>query len=412
MANSDAGNNRVLRVGMIGCGEIAYYSTGPAIRASRSVEMVVAMDPLPEIARSFGETFQTRHTTSLEDVLSDPRVDAVVISAPHFQHEPLTIKAAAAGKHVMCEKPIACNLQQADRMIEACKNAGVLLGVNMVGRYDRGTITAKGLIDRGVIGDFIGWHLHLVQNKPDSYWSGGYTGRVQSTWRRSWREAGGGILMMNVLHELDRVRFITGCEIAHASAELATFRRNIEVEDHIAVNYRFDNGAIGTVTASSCAHGNRSHGVRIFGSHGQIDFLGGELPIDAMMRRVLSKQGLQDINRDKIASVLRRWSLKVFTTKAGDGLKANRWNRIWLRGGTSPRRAYVERFADAVFAGTVPDIPGEEGRRVLKSVLLAYDSAKAERSDPVTLLPRQASDTVLPPPPIRPHRTLPSSSLL
>ena len=126
--------NGVLKIGMIGCGEIAYKASGQAIQQARNAEMVIAMDPVAHVAESFGATFGVNHTTELEQVLGSEDVEAVVISAPHYLHESLTVQAAEAGKHVMCEKPIACTMAQADRMIAACKNAGVLLSVNLISR--------------------------------------------------------------------------------------------------------------------------------------------------------------------------------------------------------------------------------------------------------------------------------------
>ncbi|MCP5120505.1 MAG: Gfo/Idh/MocA family oxidoreductase, partial [bacterium] len=191
---------RKLKIGMIGCGEIAHKASGEAIQAARNAEMVIAMDPVPDVAASFGETFGTPHTTDLGELLAHPEVEAVVVSAPHVLHAPLTVQAAEAGKHVMCEKPIACTLEQADEMIEACRKAGVLLGVNLVSRYEAGTLKGRELVAQGVIGKIIGLQFHVMSDKPESYWTGGYTGRVQTTWRKSREESGGGVLVMNLVH--------------------------------------------------------------------------------------------------------------------------------------------------------------------------------------------------------------------
>ena len=192
-----------LGIGMIGCGEIAYRATGKAIQAAQNTEIVIAMDPLQGVAQSFGQKFEVPWTTELDEVLQNPAVDAVVISTPHYTHEPVAVQAAAAGKHVICEKPIACTVDQADRMIEACNKATVLFSVCMVGRYDPATVIAKQLVDQGGIGRVIGLQFHFMVRKPDSYWLGGFTGRVTSDWRQSRERSGGGVLMMNMVHEID-----------------------------------------------------------------------------------------------------------------------------------------------------------------------------------------------------------------
>lgn len=347
------GTHRKLKFGMIGCGEIAFEATGKAIKDARNAEMVVAMDPVLDVARSFGERFGVLYTTKVEEVLGNGEVEAVVISTPHFLHEPLTVQAAKAGKHVMCEKPIACSIDQADRMIEACREAGVFLTVSMIARYDPATVKAKELVAQGAIGQVVGLQSHLICHKPESYWNGGLTGRVKSDWRKYWEQSGGGILMMNLVHEVDRWRYITGLEVTRASCEYDTFCTNVAVEDYITVIYRYCNGAIGTVTAASCTHGGRGPGNRIVGTEGQIVFEESEIPISA----------------------LRRKRLLVFTRSDVAGLKPGKWNKVPLELGGSPRQICMERFAEAVLKGQHVDTPGEEGREVLKAILAAYQSA-------------------------------------
>ncbi|MDA0745952.1 MAG: Gfo/Idh/MocA family oxidoreductase [bacterium] len=336
-----------LRIGMIGCGEIAYKASGKAIGDARNAEIVMAMDPVAEVAASFGQTFGVPHTTELDEVLEHSEVDAVVISAPHYLHEPLTVQAASAGKHVMCEKPIACTLEQADRMIAACKEAGVLLGINLVSRYAASTVKAKELVSAGVIGEVVGMQFHVMADKQDSYWTGGYSGRVQTEWRKSREQSGGGVLVMNLVHDIDRFRYITGLEAVRVFCEYDTYCTRVEVEDSITAVFRYDNGAIGTATASSCARGRRGNGNRIVGTEGQILFPAGE-------------------------------TMEVFTSRGERGLQAGEWNSLSLQG-EEPRRVYTERFAEAVFESRQPDIPGEEGRKTLETIVAAYRSGETHQ---------------------------------
>jgi UDP-N-acetyl-2-amino-2-deoxyglucuronate dehydrogenase len=341
---------KTLKIGMIGCGEIAYKATAVSIESIDSAEMIVGVDPVEHVARSFGETYGIETTTSLDAVLDSPDVDAVIISAPHYLHAPLAIAAAKAGKHVMVEKPIAVSLQQADEMIAACKEAGVLLAVNLVSRYDPPAIKAKELIEAGAIGEIIALKFHGASNKADNYWTGGFTQRVQTTWRKSKAESGGGILIMNFVHDIDRLRYITGLEAVRVYAEYDTFITDVEVEDFITVSIRYDNGAIGSLLAASCARGGQSTGNRIYGSHGQIIFDNG--------------------------------GLRVYTTKAISGLEQNAWTTFELPHVDS-RAIYIDRFAQAVREGTPPDIPGEEGRKTLEVIVAAYKSG--ELHQPISL---------------------------
>jgi UDP-N-acetyl-2-amino-2-deoxyglucuronate dehydrogenase len=339
-----------LHIGMIGCGEIAYGETAIAIQAADHAEMVIAMDTVQHVARSFGETYGVAYTTRLEDVLERPEVDTVVLSVPHDLHAPLTARAARAGKHVMVEKPIACTLEQADEMIAACREAGVRLGVLLITRYDSEVARARELIGRGAVGNIIAQQFHVVSNKPESYWTRGYSGRVHTDWRRSKERSGGGTLMMNLTHDVDRLRAITGLEAVRVYAEYDTFATDTEVEDTITLTIRYDNGAIGTLYACSCAPGAGSTGDRIYGTAGQI---------------VFGPDGLC-----------------VYTEVDVEGLESGTWTEIDLPH-VDARQVCVERFAQAVLEGTALDIPGEEGRKTLELIVAAYRSGATHR--PVTL---------------------------
>ena len=352
-----------LRFGMIGLGEIAYGTTGWQIEEAVNGEMIVGVDPVAHVARSYQERYEIPCSTEIEAVLGNPDVDAVVISTPHYLHVPLGIKAAQAGKHVIVEKPMATTLEDADALIEACKKAGVLCSSKEGGvRYHPAAVRAKALIEQGAIGEVMATQVYGASNKPESYWTGGYSGRVQTTWRTSKAEAGGGILIMNYVYDVYRMRHITGLEVKRVYAEYDNYRtEGVEVEDLIAVTMRYSNGALGTIFASSCAPGASKSGVRgteasgnrIYGTAGQIVFDGGKL--------------------------------LVYTEADLDGLERGEWTEIAFSEELirRPYITYFERFAEAVLDGEPVDIPGEEGRKDLEVLLAAYRSG--ELHQPVDL---------------------------
>lgn len=344
-----------LGFGMIGLGEIAYKSTGKVFQQTTKAEAIVGMDPLPEIAASYEETYGIPCSTSLDDVLNHPDVDAVIISTPHDLHVPLGIRAAEAGKHVIVEKPMATTLADADALIAACRQAGVLCSSKECSvRYQPATAKAKALIEQGAIGDVMATQVFGAANKPQSYWTGGYTGRVKTTWRKSKAESGGGILIMNYIYDIDRLRYITGLEVERVFAEADTYQTPVEVEDFITVTMRYSNGAMGMFMAGSCApgaaqsgiRGTRAAGNRIFGTTGQIVFEDNEL--------------------------------LVYTESAIDGLTPGTWTQLTFPvvAGDASYVTYIDRFAEAVLAGREPDAPGQEGRRNLEVFLAAYESGR------------------------------------
>ena len=124
----------VLSVGVIGAGGIA-RSHMNAIKANDNIQLVAVMDVDPDRAGAAAKDFGASTYTDLEPLLANPRVEAVHVCTPHSLHADQVVAAAAAGKHVLVEKPMALTLADCDRMIDACDQAGKILMVGQVMRY-------------------------------------------------------------------------------------------------------------------------------------------------------------------------------------------------------------------------------------------------------------------------------------
>ncbi len=361
MYDKEAQVSKTLGFGLIGLGEIAYKSTGKLFQETTHARMVAGVDPVADVARSYEETYGIPCSTDLDDLLGHPDVDAVIVSTPHNLHASLGIRAAEAGKHVIVEKPMATRLEDADALIEACERAGVLCSSKEGGvRYQSDTIRARALIEQGAIGEVMAVQIYGASEKPASYWTGGYTGRVRTQWRMSRAESGGGILVMNYVYDVHRLLYLTGMDVTRVFAEYDTFRTDVEVEDFITVTLRFENGALGTLTASSCVPGARksgfpgtaSSGNRIYGTAGQIVFHGGEL--------------------------------LVYTENEVQGLERGAWTKIALEGAKSNAYVtYIDRFAEAALSGQPAEVPGQAGRKTREVILAAYRAG--ENHGPVEL---------------------------
>src|SRR5215207_325040 len=351
-----------LRIGMIGCGEIA-VRMATAIASSEHAQHVMVMDTQAALAQDLGEQYGIPWTDRVGDLLANPAVDAVYIAVPHHLHAPLTIQAAEAGKHVLVEKPIATTLADAEAMIAAARANGVWLSVNFHAQVDPICQAARDLVSQGVIGEVIGTRIVFRGDKPASYWTSGYSGRVATDWRVKKATAGGGVLIMNGIHDLNTMRFITGLEVIRVYAEYGTYGTPVEVEDFIAVTYRYDNDAIGTIEAGSAIRGrNPLHDVdRIYGTAGQI--LLGE-------------------------------PLQLYTTVSRDGFRANEWQELTVPPLTTEEQqtAMADGFAGPIVLGDRPTIAAEDGLAVLAIVLAAYQSGAEGR--PIRLAGSQAEFAV------------------
>jgi len=338
----------VLRFGVIGCGEIA-AQTCVGLSAAANTSIAMLMDERPEVLADLAEFYGAPTTTAVSDVLENPEVDAVYVATPHNTHVSIGIAAARAGKHVLMEKPIATSLADADALIAACQQNEVKLGVAFYAQVDAAIAAARDLVQAGVLGEIISLRLSTLADKPDYYWSGGYTRRVSTTWRTSKAQAGGGVLMMNLIHDLNTVRWVSGLEATRVYAEYGTLSTRVEVEDTIGVLIRYNNDAIGVLHGGSAFRGGAHddiRGPRIYGTKGQL---------------ILSEQPL------------------IYLQEPPEGGMPNTWQPVRYSGPLSDRQQIVSRFASAVLSDQEPPVSGMDGRKALEIVLAAYRSGELRR---------------------------------
>lgn len=336
-----------MRFGIIGCGDIAIQEA-EAIRTARNTDLVMVMDVNKVYAENLAKEYGVPFTVELKELLGRKDIDAVVISAPNHLHAPITIETADSGKHVVVEKPMAMDRKEADSMIHACAKSGVKLSVAYCLRYWPWIRKARELIQRGTIGEITSIMISSMSMKPDAYWSGGYSKRVTTQWRRDRNKSGGGVFAMNVTHSLDYIYHITGLEVERIYAEYDTLATDVEVEDTISAVLRYTNGAIGCIEASSAAPGGSGNGERIYGAEGQI---------------ILAAP------------------LRVYVVRSKAGFAAKQWHDVnlpelankWI----DPRRMYFEEFADSVGKGEEPPVLPEDGRRGVELICAAYQSGEA-----------------------------------
>jgi len=191
----------------------------------------------------------------------------VVIATPEYLHAEQVEAAAAAGKHVLCEKPIAPSLAEADRMIAACARAGVRLLIGHSRRFTRRYMEVRAALDRGDIGDvrLIRENERRSRANPQIWWT-----------PRHWTgdpRVSGGAPMMNAIHETDLMRWFIGREAETVTAEInVTIEGNIGVTDFISLTVRFAGGAIGSAEVLNCAPPGYPafHQLELYGTRGAI----------------------------------------------------------------------------------------------------------------------------------------------
>lgn len=329
-----------LRIALLGCGDIGIHNAA-AVAAAPNARLVCCYDPITPLADDLARRYEADAVSDVEQLLDRADVDAVFLAVPHHLHQPLAEAAAAAGKHLIVEKPPANSLAGAKAIVDAAERAGVALTVCFPHRYDTHIQQARRLIDEGALGDFRGALIQLFIDKPPSYWWGGFSGRALSSWRSSRADAGGGILIMNLSHYIDLVRFLVGVEPATITSA-AGFEEGMEVEESISVTVQYQNGGVGSFVSSSAMPGiYRESSFRLWGTDGTLEL---------------------------------EPSARAYSIRRVAGLPASRWQQIGGPGHVGGRAAFITRFAQAIAEGSPPDIGPHDALAAQAFVEAAYRS--------------------------------------
>jgi 1,5-anhydro-D-fructose reductase (1,5-anhydro-D-mannitol-forming) len=200
---------RPLGWGFIGASLWAGERLVPAVQATDGANAVAVFSTSPERGRRFAkEHGLARAYDSLDELLADPDVDVVYVSTTNDLHAAQTMAAAAAGKHVLCEKPLATTLDDARDMVAACERAGVVLAAN---HHIRGAATIEAIrqmVAEGAIGDVVSAQIAFLSLLPE---------RMRS-WRLERPQAGGGVVLDLTVHSADTIRSVLGDEIVEVTA--------------------------------------------------------------------------------------------------------------------------------------------------------------------------------------------------
>jgi predicted dehydrogenase/NADPH:quinone reductase-like Zn-dependent oxidoreductase len=339
--------NGVLRFALIGCGGMGARHA-QALRTAPNTRLVATMDPNAALAAELaGEAFST---TRLDEVLARPDVDAVLIATPNHLHHPVGIAAARAGKHIVMEKPLAHDLAHADDLVAACRAAGVALSVGYSFRYAPEIRAARRLVEAGLVGRILSVQLACYWDKPPSYYGSGYTHRTHSDWRGRRDQAGGGVMMMNMSHQLDQVRYIVGQDVTQVTALEGALDvpAGVKVEDVISVACVFEGGAVGSFFGACFARGLEN----------QIDL------------RIIGDAGTIVLERP----------YRFYTYRAAPGVVPGRWHRFGKLPAVDVHAAYLAWFADAVLTGRCPEVDGAAGRAVQAWMEAIYEAADSGRA--------------------------------
>ena len=234
---------RKLRVGVAGLGR-AFSLMLPTLVLDERIEIVAGADPRAEARARFEHDFAGRAYERVEDMCGDPRVEVVYVSTPHQYHVENVAAAAAAGRHILCEKPMALNVADCMAMIDAARNAAVALVVGHSHSFDGPVRRAREIVESGVYGD-----VRMMSGMD-------YTDFLFRPRRPEELDTskGGGVIYNQAPHQVDNVRFIGGGMVKSVRAVTGAWDASRRTEGAYTALLTFENGAAASITYSGYAH--------------------------------------------------------------------------------------------------------------------------------------------------------------
>jgi len=281
-----------------------------------------------------------KRTTRFEDLLEDPEVQAVLLLTPPESHGVLGSRAAAAGKHVLVEKPLALDLDRATQLVRACEDAGVILSVMLQHRLREGPLALQDLIASGRLGTLVGGAASVRWWRPQSY----YDVPGRGTLARD----GGGVLMTQAIHTLDLLLHLAGTPEAVAGLSNTSAVHRMECEDQAAALLRYAGGAVVTVRATTAAYPGYAERIELDFTQGSATLEGGRLAASLHDGGQVSTQAVQG---------------------GGGGADPMAFDH-------GPHRAVLQDFVRAVRDGRDPRVSGRSALDVQALIEAILDSAR------------------------------------
>ncbi len=338
-------------LGIVGCGWGATDLYAPVFRYLPNGRLIACTDASREAAERFRDlSGAERAAESLDDLLADERIHAVMVLTPPHVHAENIRAIAAAGKHVYCEKPMARSLDQARAIIEACQTNGVKLQIAFMKRFNRSFLLAKDLLESGRLGDVF---------EVRAVWDNARVPAEKATNYRHLLIAGGGYLQEDGSHPIDVCRWFLG-DVTEVGAEvLCVATDRFENEDVALLSMRHATGALSSLHITMLTHRTGMESYEVFGTRGTL----------------LIRWPYHSTHTLEPALI----TLHEHSRQATDLTLSTAWD---------PEREYVTNwqylnelthFCECILEDREPRVTGRDGLAVVEIVNAAYVSASEHR---------------------------------
>jgi len=337
-------------IGIIGCGKIAQVRHIPEYAENKDAKLLGYYDINLARAQSLADTYGGTAYATVEELLANPEIDAVSICAANFAHAELTIAALKAGKHVLCEKPMATTLADCEAMVAAAKEAGKYLMIGHNQRLAKAHSTARKLIVDGLIGDIVTFRTTFGHGGPET-WS---VDPGLNTWFFDKTRAAMGAMADLGIHKTDLIQFLTGQQVVRTTARVTTLDKRdangnlISVDDNAVCIYEMSGGAFGTMTASWTYYGAEDNSTILYGT-----------------------KGIMRIYDDPAAAI------KVILN---DGSKISYDVEAIQTNDNQTKSGVIDLWMDCLVKNEAPEISGESALAAMRAVFASIESSETGKA--------------------------------
>lgn len=326
-----------VRIGVLGTGIIIRDYHLQTLRNNPRAEVVAAGNLHGESLQRLARDFDIPKTyTDFAAMAADPTIDAVVIGLPNYLHAPVTVQMLEAGKHVLCEKPMAMSVAEAEQMLDAARRTGRKLMIAHMWRFDREIRWLRDLVASGALGN-------VFKVKSHAIWL--YEGPRPDSWFVRRDLAGGGALADMGVHSIDTLRFVLGgARPTKVFANVGTHFADIELEDTATLLLEFEGGIVGVIEAGwyhLYADGLEGY-TQVYGTRGYARALPSEFHSFT--------QGVWGVTYPKMPPRKQQCDLPMY-------------------------QAQMDAFLDCILHDTAPTPSGEDGLWAMRVLEAAYRSA-------------------------------------
>ena len=337
----------MLKVGIIGCGKITEVRHAPEYAENPDCEITAFFDVVPVRAQRMAELYGGKAYDSIESLLASD-VDAVSVCVANVYHASVTIQALRAGKHVLCEKPMATTSEDCEAMVQEAKNSGKFLMIGLNQRLAKAHVRAKEILDSGELGKVIAFQTKFCHPGPE-----GWTGRKDS-WFFDKRMAQLGAMADLGVHKTDLIHYLTGQSIVKTSAIIQTLDKKfpdgspITVDDNAFCIYTLESGAVGTMHVSWTNYGAEDNLTKLYCTEGVI-----RMYDDPKYSLIVEKR-----NGDVVP-----YELDLLTS-----------NKEQTSGGRTST-GVIDAFVNSVITNSPPALSGESAMHAMKVIFASEASA-------------------------------------